>query len=100
MGSLGAARTGYARLAVRQAIAYAHVGEPGRACEVVLESLPTLRHQGSASLRGDVRQLTRTLNRHRYAPAVRALLPDLTALSRGGGGARSGTAPAPGPDHM
>jgi transcriptional regulator with XRE-family HTH domain len=82
MKGLGAARTGYARLAVRQAIAYAHVGEPEHACRVALDSLQTVARQGSASLRGDLRLLTRALNRHRRSSAVRALLPDLTAVAR------------------
>lgn len=84
-----AGRTGYARLAVRQAIAAAHVGEPEYACEVAAVSLPTLSRQGSASLRGDLKLLVRVLNRHRHAPPVRALLPDLTAAARGAGGRQS-----------
>lgn len=82
MARLGSARTGYARLAIRQAIAFAHVGEPEHACQVVLDSLPTLARQGSASLRGDLKLLTHVLNRHRRCPAVRALLPDLTTVAR------------------
>jgi hypothetical protein len=79
---LGAARTRYARLAIRHAIAYAHVGEPEHACQIMLESLPTVARQGSASLRGDLKLLSRVLNRHRRSPAVRALLPDLTTAAR------------------
>lgn len=82
MAALGSGRTGYARLAVRQAIASAHVGEIEHACEVALGFLPTVARQGSASLRGDLKRLTRVLNRHHRSPAVRALLPDLTALTR------------------
>jgi transcriptional regulator with XRE-family HTH domain len=82
MTRLGAARTGYARLAIRHAIAYAHVGEPEHACQIVLESLPTVSRQGSASLRGDLKLLNRILNRYRRSPAVRALLPDLTTVAR------------------
>ena len=82
MTHLGAARTGYARLAVRHAIAYAHVGEPEHACQIMLGSLPTVARQGSASLRGDLKLLTRVLNRHRRSPAVQALLPDLTTAAR------------------
>jgi len=85
MGRLGSARIGYARLAVREAIAYAHIGEPERACEVVLGFLPTVARQGSASLRGDLKHLTRTLNRHRRAPVVRDLLPDLAVFARTAG---------------
>jgi transcriptional regulator with XRE-family HTH domain len=82
MTHLGAARTGYARLAIRHAIAYAHVGEPEHACQIMLGSLPTVARQGSASLRGDLKQLSRVLNRHRRSPAVQALLPDLTTAAR------------------
>jgi transcriptional regulator with XRE-family HTH domain len=82
MARLGTARTGYARLAIRHAIACAHVGDPERACQIMLGSLPTVARQGSASLRGDLRLLTRALNRHRSSPNVRALLPDLTAIAR------------------
>lgn len=86
MTHLGAARTGYARLAIRHAIAYAHVGEPEHACQIMLGSLPTVARQGSASLRGDLKLLTRVLNRHRRSPAVRALLPDLTTVARAASG--------------
>jgi transcriptional regulator with XRE-family HTH domain len=82
MTHLGAARTGYARLAIRHAIAYAHVGEPEHACQIMLGSLPTVARQGSASLRGDLKLLSRVLNRHRRSSAVRALLPDLTTAAR------------------
>lgn len=82
MTRLGAPRTGYARLAIRHAIAYAQVGEPEHACQIMLGSLPTVARQGSASLRGDIKMLTRTLNRYRRSPAVRALLPDLTTVAR------------------
>jgi len=82
MRHLGAARTGYARLAVRHAIAYAHVGEPEHACQIMLGCLPTVARQGSASLRGDLKLLSRVLNRYRRSPAVRALLPDLTTAAR------------------
>jgi transcriptional regulator with XRE-family HTH domain len=82
MTHLGAARTGYARLAIRHAIACAHVGEPEHACQIMLGSLPTVSRQGSASLRGDLKLLSRVLNRYRRSAAVRALLPDLTTAAR------------------
>jgi transcriptional regulator with XRE-family HTH domain len=82
MPHLRAARTGYARLAIRHAIVYAHVGEPEHACQIMLGSLPTVARQGSASLRGDLKLLSRVLNRHRRSSAVRALLPDLTTAAR------------------
>lgn len=85
MGRLSANRTGYARIGIRQAIAYANVGEPERACEVALGFLPTVARQGSASLRGDLSRLARTLNRHRRRSAVRDLLPDLAVLARTAG---------------
>lgn len=82
MAQLGAVRTGYARLAIRHAIAYAHVGEPEHACQITLGALPTVARQGSASLRGDLKLLTRVLNRHRRSPDVQALLPDLATVAR------------------
>lgn len=85
MGRLATGRTGYARLAIREAIAYAHVGDADLACEVALRSLPIVARQGSASLRGDLNRLTGTLNRHRRRPAVRDLLPDLAMLARAAG---------------
>jgi hypothetical protein len=81
MPRLTAGRTGRARLAVRHAIACAHIGEPEQACQIMLGSLPTVARQGSASLRADLRLLSRVLNRHRRSPTVRALLPDLTAVA-------------------
>ena len=86
MAKLGTTRTGHARLAIRHAIAYAHVGEPEHACQIVLESLPTVARQGSASLRGDLKLLARALNRHRRSPSVQALLPDLTTVARAASG--------------
>jgi transcriptional regulator with XRE-family HTH domain len=85
MDRLGSARTGYARIAVRQAIAYAYVNEPEQACEVALGFLPTVARQGSASLRADLNRLTRALNRYRRKPAVSDLLPDLAMLARTAG---------------
>jgi transcriptional regulator with XRE-family HTH domain len=82
MAHLGTARTGYARLAIRHAIAYANVGEPEHACQIMLGSLPTVARQGSASLRSDLKLLNRVLNRHRHSSVVRALLPDLTTAAR------------------
>jgi transcriptional regulator with XRE-family HTH domain len=82
MTRLGAARTGYARLAIRHAIACAHIGEPEHACAIVLRSLPVVARQGSASLRGDLKLLSRVLNRYRRSSAVQDLLPDLTTAAR------------------
>lgn len=85
MNRLTDGRTGYARLAVREATAYAHLGEADLACEVAARWLPVVARAGSASLRGDLNRLTRILNRHRTRPAVRDLLPDLSALARAAG---------------
>jgi len=85
MGQLRSGRTGYARLAIREAIAYAQIGSPELACEVALRSLPVVAHQGSASLRGDLARLTRVLNRHRSKAVVRNVLPDLVILARAAG---------------
>jgi len=82
MTHLRAVRTGFARLTIRHAIAYVHLGEPEHACRLMLESLPTVTRQGSASLRGDLKLLSRILNRYRRSSAVRALLPELTTAAR------------------
>lgn len=98
MGRLASGRTGYARLAVRQAIAYAHIGELEHACQIATKSLPTVARQGSASLRGDLKRLAHVLNRYHRSDSARALLPALTALTRADFGmlpAGSGRAPAP-----
>jgi hypothetical protein len=78
IASPGTARTGYARVAIRHAIACAHIHQPESACQIVRGSLPTLVCQGSASLRGDLKQLSNALNRYRSLPDVRDLLPSLT----------------------
>lgn len=96
MARLEAPRTGYARLAVRQAIASAQVGEPERACEIVYGVMGTVARQGSASLRSDLKLLNRTLNRYRSSPAVLELLPDLAALTRAAGATPSAGACGPG----
>jgi hypothetical protein len=85
MTRLRAARTGYARLAIRHAIAYAHVGEPEHASQIMLGALPIVARQGSASLRGDLKLLNRVLNRYRSSSAVRAVLPDLATAARAAG---------------
>jgi transcriptional regulator with XRE-family HTH domain len=104
MAALGSERTGYARLAVRQAIAYAHIGELEHACQIATKSLPTVARQGSASLRGDLKRLAHVLNRYHRSDSVRALMPALTALTRAdfgmlpvgsGPGPTPATVPAP-----
>jgi transcriptional regulator with XRE-family HTH domain len=90
MSRFRSGRTGYARSAVREAIAYAHSGSPELACEVALQSLPVLARQGSASLRGDLDRLSRILNRHRAKAVVRDLLPDLAVLARAAGAVPTG----------
>lgn len=82
MPRLGTGRTGYARLAVRQAIAHARLGEPVRACDIAAPWLSVIVNQGSASLRGDLRLLSRALSRHRGRPEVQAIMPYLTVLAR------------------
>jgi hypothetical protein len=93
MRGLVSGRTGHARLALRQAIACAQIGEFDRACQVVFHFLTTVARQGSASLRGDLKHLIRVLNRQRRSPAVSALLPDLAALARVGGRLRPAAPP-------
>jgi transcriptional regulator with XRE-family HTH domain/tetratricopeptide (TPR) repeat protein len=68
-----------ARYGVRRALAHARNGEVERACALTDELLPAVRSTDSATIRLDLRRLSRTLARFRTVPAVSALSPDLTA---------------------
>ncbi|MDX3090112.1 helix-turn-helix transcriptional regulator [Streptomyces sp. ME02-6978a] len=69
-----------ARYGVRRALAHARSGEVERACALARELLPAIRITDSATIRLDLRRLSRTLGRFRSVPAVSALSPDLTAV--------------------
>ncbi|MFI6349719.1 helix-turn-helix domain-containing protein [Streptomyces sp. NPDC050560] len=66
-----------ARYGVRRALAHAVAGEVPHACEVARPLLGTVATTGSATVRADVRRLSRTLTRYRTHPAVRDLAPGL-----------------------
>jgi Helix-turn-helix domain len=70
------------RYEARAALAYATAGELERACELVLALLGPARILESATIRHDLRGLTKVLTRWRSHQAVRALLPALIALLR------------------
>ncbi|MET8473773.1 helix-turn-helix transcriptional regulator [Streptomyces sp. NPDC006422] len=76
--SAGASRT-QARYGVRRALAHAMAGEPEHACAVARPLLPAARAADSATVRSDLRRLSRTLARFRSCVEVRRLVPDLTA---------------------
>ncbi|MFE1296710.1 helix-turn-helix domain-containing protein [Streptomyces sp. NPDC058733] len=68
-----------ARYGVRRALAHARNGEVEHACVLVRDLLPSIRAADSATIRLDLRRLSRTLARFRTVPAVSELSPDLTA---------------------
>lgn len=66
-----------ARCAARLALAYASAGEVDKACETIEPILGMAPVLDSATLRTDLRNLQRTLNRWRARPQVRRLAPRL-----------------------
>ncbi|MFF0464205.1 helix-turn-helix domain-containing protein [Streptomyces mexicanus] len=68
-----------ARYGIRRALAHARAGEVEHACALARELLPAVRAADSATIRLDLRRLSRTLARFRAVPAVAAFSPDLTA---------------------
>lgn len=68
-----------ARYGVRRALAHARNGEVEHACALARDLLPSVRAADSATIRLDLRRLSRTLARFRTVPAVSELSPDLTA---------------------
>ncbi|MDQ8703249.1 helix-turn-helix transcriptional regulator [Streptomyces sp. LHD-70] len=68
-----------ARYGVRRALAHAIGGEIEHACAVVRPLLPLVRAVDSATVRLDLRRLSRTFTRFAKHPAVVELSPDLTA---------------------
>ncbi|MEU1332209.1 helix-turn-helix transcriptional regulator [Streptomyces sp. NPDC005865] len=72
-----------ARYGVRRALAHARAGEIEHSCAVVRSLLPAVRSTESATVRLDLRRLTRTLARFRSVPAVAELSPELTAALHG-----------------
>ncbi|WP_349017409.1 transcriptional regulator [Streptomyces cavernicola] len=68
-----------ARYGVRRALAHAAAGEIEHACAVVRPLLPAVQAVDSATIRLDLRRLSRTLTRYRKHPSVVDVSPDLTA---------------------
>ena len=77
------ARRARARFGARRALAHASSGEVEEACAVAAAVLTDARYVDSATVRVDLRHLTRTLARWRDHAEVRSLYPELTrALNR------------------
>ena len=77
------ARRARARFGARRALAHAAAGEVEQACAVATAVLADAGFVDSATVRVDLRQLSRTLARWRHHPEVRTLFPELTrALNR------------------
>jgi transcriptional regulator with XRE-family HTH domain len=77
------ARRARARFGARRALAHASAGEVEQACAVATAVLADAGFVDSATVRVDLRQLSRTLARWRHHPEVRTLFPELTrALNR------------------
>jgi transcriptional regulator with XRE-family HTH domain/tetratricopeptide (TPR) repeat protein len=68
-----------ARIGARLALALASIGQIDRACAVVQPILVMFPTMESATIRADLRQLTRTLNRWSNHPSVQRILPELSA---------------------
>lgn len=69
----------WARIGARLALALASIREIDRACEVVQPILALSPVVESATIRADLRQLSRILNRWSSNPSVRRIMPDLSA---------------------
>ena len=83
-----AAHRARARFGVRRALAHAQNGDIDEACAVTRDVIDDAAQVDSATIRLDLRELSRTLSRWRNNGAVRELHPDLiTALHRGSPGA-------------
>jgi transcriptional regulator with XRE-family HTH domain len=76
------ARRARARFGVRRALAHAQNHEIDQACAAAREVLADVAMVDSATVRLDLRDLNRTLNRWRTHPAVRELQAELVAVLR------------------
>jgi DNA-binding transcriptional regulator YiaG len=65
------------RFGVREALAYSAAGEIDHACDLTRKLLDAARSLASATVAADLRELARTLLRHRNHPAVREVSSDL-----------------------
>lgn len=73
----------HTRYGVRRALAHAAAGEIEHACEIAEPLLGGVELVGSATIRTDVRRLSRTLSRFRATQSVRELSPRLAAALQG-----------------
>lgn len=69
-----------ARFGTRRALAHALSGEVDQSCRTFAETIDDVAHVDSATIRTDLRQLTRTLGRWHNHDAVRKICPDLKRL--------------------
>jgi transcriptional regulator with XRE-family HTH domain len=76
------ARRARARFNARRALAHAQHGEIDMACQVVAEVLGDAAQVDSATVRSDLRQVARALNRWHRHGAVRNVYPELTGVLR------------------
>jgi transcriptional regulator with XRE-family HTH domain len=74
------ARRARARFGIRRALAHAQHGDIDQACAAAREVLDDAAQVDSATVRLDVRDLARTLQRWRNDPAVRDLQPELVTM--------------------
>lgn len=72
-----------ARFGARRALAHAAAGQIEHACSIASETITAAALIDSATIRSDLRQLARTLNRWHTNPAVRDLQPRLTKAHTG-----------------
>jgi hypothetical protein len=75
------ARRTRARLGARRALAYAMAGEVDQSCLTLPETLEDTAHVDSATVRMDLRELARTLNRWRDHHTVREIYPELSKVA-------------------
>lgn len=73
----------HTRYGVRRAMAHAAAGEVEHACEIAESLLGGVGLVGSATIRTDLRRLSRTLSRFRTTRSVRELSPQLAAALHG-----------------
>lgn len=86
----------WARVASRLALALASVREVDRACELTKDILALSAIIRSATIRSDLRQLSRMLNRWSFDPAVQNIMPHLSAALLPTAGGQSAPPPAAG----
>ena len=80
-----AARRARARFGIRRALAHAQSGEIDQACAAAREVMVDAAQVDSATIRLDLRELSRTLGRWHTHPAVRELRQELVTMLYGPG---------------